>query len=99
MCDKIVGPARTAIGCPHPVGRGLRGTMDQHQRIALTRMTGCQDLDIHLTVHPLLARFADIRAADIKIPAAGDCRFVGARDRFGGPISRPGGVTEARQHK
>jgi hypothetical protein len=73
--------------------------MDKHERVTLARTAGRQDFDIHLLVHPLLARLTDIGAADIEISTVRDCRLVVTRDRFGGPIRRLGGVTDARQHE
>ena len=73
--------------------------MDKHQRIMLARTAGRQDFNIHLLMHPLLTRLTDIRTADIEIPAAGNCRLVVARDRFGGAIRRAGGTIKGAQRK
>ena len=57
-------------------------------------MAGRQDFDIHLLMHPLLARLTDIGTANIEIPTVCNYRLVVARGRFGGAISCRCGALE-----
>src|SRR5262252_2777733 len=41
LFDEIVGPALASVRRTHPVGRRLRGTMDQHQRIGSAHVLRC----------------------------------------------------------
>jgi len=76
LLDEIFGPALAAVRRSHPVGRGLRGAVNEHQRIGPAHILGGQHLDIDLPLHDLLAGLADIFSADIEIAALRDRRLV-----------------------
>ena len=69
LLDEILGPALAPVRRSHPVGRGLRGAMDQHKRIGSAHVLGREHLDVDLALHDLLAGLADIFSADIEIAA------------------------------
>jgi hypothetical protein len=81
LLDEVVGPAFAAVGRAHPVGRGLRGAVDEHQRIGPAHLLGRDHLDENLPIHDVLAGLADIFASDIEVAALGDGRLVERRYR------------------
>src|SRR5262249_12015390 len=81
LLDKEVGPALATIRRTHPVGGRLRVAMDEHKRIWMPNVLRCDHLNIDLAAHGVLAVFADVLAANIKIAALAHGGLIGSRNR------------------
>src|SRR5262249_36388124 len=76
LLGEILGPSLTPIRRAHPVGRRLPGAVDQHERIGSALILWSYNLDISLTLHDLLAGFADVFSANIEIATLPDHRLI-----------------------
>src|SRR5262249_53981140 len=64
---EILGPSPAPIRRAHPVGRGLSGAVDEHERIGPALILRRHYLDVSLALHNLLAGLADVFSANIEI--------------------------------
>ena len=76
---EILGPSLAPIRRAHPVGRGLSGAVDEHERIGPALILRRHYLDVSLALHNLLAGLADVFSANIEIAPLPDRRLIDGR--------------------